>query len=351
MPSKTRNCDNMKIAGFDIGGANTDLAVVEWDESGEITDIRTDFQYLPMWKDKDELPNTLLGLLGSDARDLDAVGICMTAELVDAYETKKEGVIDISGRVNSIFDIPVGFVGLKGIMDFQEVKEDPLQVAAANWIATAPLAAKISSECIMIDTGSTTTDIIPIKKGSECAKGRSDLERLGTGELVYTGTLRTNVAAIVEKVPLKDARVRVASELFAITADVHLVLGNINKEDYSCDTPDGAGKSTEDCMRRISRVICGDLDVLDPQNIKKIAAFIYEKQVQKVSEALLEVSERNKISQVVTTGLGMDMIGRKASAVAGLRWKGMDQILKKKDCVVAPAVGTAVLMEKYLREV
>jgi (4-(4-[2-(gamma-L-glutamylamino)ethyl]phenoxymethyl)furan-2-yl)methanamine synthase len=341
----------MKIAGFDIGGANTDLAVVEWDDSGEITDIRTDFQYLPMWSHKDELSNTLLGLLGPDALDLDGVGICMTAELVDAYETKKEGVIDISERVNSLFDIPVGFVGLQGIMDFQEVKEEPLLVAAANWIATAPLAANISSDCVMIDTGSTTTDLIPIKEGSECAKGRSDLERLGTGELVYTGTLRTNVAVLVEKVPLKDTWVRVASELFAITADVHLVLENIKEDDYSCDTPDGAGKSTEDCMRRISRVICGDLDVLDPEDIKEIAAFIYKKQVQKVSEALLEVSKRNGISQVVTTGLGMDIIGGKASAVAGLRWKGMDQVLRKEDCVVAPAVGTAVLMERFLREV
>lgn len=340
----------MKIAGFDIGGANTDLAVVEWDKSGKITNIRTDFQYLPMWTDEDQLSNTLLDLLGPDARDLDAVGVSMTAELADTYQTKKEGVIDISGRVNSMFDIPVGFVGLKGIMDFKKVKEDPLQVAAANWVATAPLAANISPDCVMIDTGSTTTDIIPIKKGSECTKGRSDLERLGTGELVYSGALRTNVAAIVEKVPLKDAWVRVASELFSITADVHLILGNIKKEDYSCDTPDGAGKSTEDCMRRISRVICADLDVLDPQDIKKIAAFIQEKQVQKVSEALLEVSKRNEISQVVTTGLGMDIIGRRASEVAGLRCKGMDQILKKEDCVVAPAVGTAVLMEKSLRE-
>jgi len=32
--------------------------------------------------------------------------------------------------------------------------------------------------------------------------GRSDLERLKTGELVYSGTLRTNVAALIEKIPL-----------------------------------------------------------------------------------------------------------------------------------------------------
>ena len=40
----------MKIAGFDIGGANTDLAVVDFNESGKIKDIKTDFKYLPMIK-------------------------------------------------------------------------------------------------------------------------------------------------------------------------------------------------------------------------------------------------------------------------------------------------------------
>ena len=342
--------DTVKIAGFDIGGANTDLAIIDFDGSGNIEHIETDFEYLPMWMKKDELSMALLDLLGSYANDIDAVGISMTAELVDAYKTKKEGVMDVAKKSEDTFNVPVGFVGLDGIVDFNKLKEDPLKAAAANWIATAPIAAKIEPNCVMIDTGSTTTDIIPIKNGKECANGISDLERLKTGELVYSGTLRTNVATIVDKVPLDDVWIRVASELFAITADVHTVLSNINRDDYSCNTPDGAGKSVEECMRRISRVICGDMDVLSPGDINEIAGFIHEMQVQKVSEALLEVSQRNQIDTVVTTGLGMDIVGKMASNVAGLTSIGMDQILKKDDCIVAPAVGTAILMEEYLRK-
>ena len=121
--------------------------------------------------------------------------------------------------------------------DYEGVKNNPLALAAANWIATAPLAAHIYPDCVLIDIGSTTTDIIPIKNGKECARGRTDLERLGTGELVYTGALRTNVATILDKVPLKNRWVRVASELFAVSADVHLVLGNIDPADYTTETP------------------------------------------------------------------------------------------------------------------
>lgn len=339
----------MKIAGFDIGGANTDVAVVDFDESGNIIDLKTDYVYLPMWMKKEELKDALKDLLGSFGDEVDAVGVSMTAELVDAYKTKKEGVIDIAQKSADSFNVPVGFVGFDGIMEISELIKDPMKVAAANWIATVPLAAKINPNCILIDTGSTTTDIIPIKNGRECADGRSDLERLKTGELVYSGTLRTNVAALVDKVPLDGILLRVASELFAVVADVQIVLGNITIEEYSCDTMDGAGKSIEDCMRRISRVVCGDMEVLKPNEITEIAKYIYSTQVIKISEALIEVSKRNNITNVVTTGLGMELLGAKACETASLNCIGMDKILKKEDCIVAPAVGTAILMEEFLR--
>ncbi|HML05072.1 MAG TPA: hydantoinase/oxoprolinase family protein [Methanobacterium sp.] len=339
----------MKIAGFDIGGANTDLVIIDFDETGDINVIKTDFEYFPMWLKKDELKKALLGLVNEEIDDIDAVGICMTAELVDAYKTKEEGVIDIATKSKDSFEVPVGFIGLNGVLEFDDVVKNPDEVAAANWVATSKIAARIASNCIMIDTGSTTTDIIPIKEGSECAKGRSDLERLKTGELVYSGTLRTNVASLVDKVPLNGDFARVSSELFAITADVQMVLGNIKEEDYSCDTPDGAGKSKLECMRRISRVICGDLNMLSESDIEKIANYIYKKQVEKVAEALLEVSKRENIDFIVTTGLGMDIIGFKAAEFAKLNSVGMDELLTKEECVVAPAVGTALMMEESIK--
>jgi probable H4MPT-linked C1 transfer pathway protein len=340
----------LKVAGFDIGGANTDLAVVEFDELVNILDIRTAFRYLPMWMKTEELSQTLIDLLGPDMDEIVAVGVCMTADIADSYQNKSEGVLDIAGRVIESFNLPVGFVGLNGVINYEGVKISRLDLAAANWIATAPLAAYMSPDCVLIDTGSTTTDIIPIKKGKECARGRSDLERLATGELVYTGTLRTNVATIVDKVPLKAEWVRVASELFAQTADVHLALGNITPEEYTAQTPEGSGTSLKDCLLRLSRVVCGDLDLLNHEDILEMARFIYKKQVDQVAEALKEVTNREDLKLVVVTGLGMNSIGFKAAELLELEVKAMDEVLTRQNCVVAPAVGTALLMENYLRK-
>lgn len=338
----------MKIAGFDIGGANTDLAIIDFDDNGNINSIKADFKYLPMWIKNNELGDALKSLLKHHINEIDAVGITMTAELADAYETKKNGVLDIAGKVMEIFKVPVGFISINGVIDYSCLLNYPENVAAANWIATSRIASKISEECILIDVGSTTTDIIPIKEGMECAKGRSDLERLATGELVYTGTLRTNLATIVHKVPLDDQWYRVSSELFSISADIHRVLDNIKMEDYTCDTPDRAGISIEDCMRRLSRLICGDLDVLTPSDIKHISRYIYQEQVKQIAEALGEVSKRENISKVVATGLGMEILAKKSVEYLKMDYVGMDSILTKEECVVAPAIGTALLMEDYL---
>lgn len=345
----------MKIAGFDIGGANTDLAIIDFDNEGNIENIETDFAFLPMWCENDTLQDVLIDLIEKicPLEDIDGVGISMTAELVDAYKTKTEGVLDVVDKSNEIFNIPLAFITLDGVKSTEDIKKDPLKAAAANWIATAPIASKISSDCIFVDTGSTTTDIIPVKNGHECAKGRSDMERLATGELVYTGTLRTNLCAFLDRVPLqKDGETkyyRVGSELFAETADIYMVLDLISEDDYVCNTNDGAGKSKEECARRIARVLCADLEMLNMEDIKQLAENIHQSQIKQVAEAIDEVSRRENINTIVVTGLGKDIIDRPAAESLGLNVKSMDEFLTDEQCVVAPAVGTAILAEEFLR--
>ena len=339
----------MKIAGFDIGGANTDLAVIDF-EDGEIKNIEVDFAYLPMWSNNDDLSHVLIELIEKicPVSQIDAVGISMTAELVDAYDTKKEGVLDVVEKCEQTFDCPLAYVGIDGMLSKEEIEKTPLKAAAANWIATAQIATLISDNCIFIDTGSTTTDIIPIKDGSECAVGKSDFDRSATGELVYTGTLRTNLASFLDKVELNGKQYRVASELFAQTADVYMVLDLITEEDYICDTFDSEGKSKIDCARRIARVVCADLEMLSMEDIVEMSKVIHQKQIEQIADGLKQVVETQKLDLIVTTGLGKDILDKPAAELLGLEVKSMGDILTDDECTVAPAVGTAVMMEKYL---
>ena len=339
----------MKIAGFDIGGANTDLAVIDF-EDGEIKNMEVDFAYLPMWSNNDDLSHVLVELIENicPVSEIDAVGISMTAELVDAYDTKKDGVLDIVKKCEETFTCPIAYVGVDGMISKSEIEKDPLKAAAANWIATAQIATLISDNCIFIDTGSTTTDIIPIKEGHECAIGKSDFDRSATGELVYTGTLRTNLASFLDKVEINGKEYRVASELFAQTADVYMVLDLITEDDYICDTFDGEGKSKIDCARRIARVVCADLEMLSMDDIVEMSEVIHQKQIAQIADGLKQVVETQGLDLIITTGLGKDILDRPAAELLGLKVKSMGDILSDDECTVAPAVGTAVMMEKFL---
>ena len=113
-------------------------------------------------------------------------------------------------------------------------------MAASNWAATAALVARTTPDAILIDIGSTSTDIIPLVAGRVAARGRTDPARLATGELVYTGAVRTPVEALVRDVPLGDGRAAVSAEWFATVGDAHVWLGQLDPADYTAPTPDAA---------------------------------------------------------------------------------------------------------------
>src|SRR6185436_19575645 len=124
-------------------------------------------------------------------------------------------------------------------VDVAHAIDDPIAVAAANWVATAHVAAQTHPNVLLIDVGTTTTDIIPIVGGRVVAHGRTDPDRLASGELVYIGAVRTPVEAIASHVPIDGRTAGVSAEAFALAGDVHVWRGRLAPEDYSAATPDG----------------------------------------------------------------------------------------------------------------
>jgi probable H4MPT-linked C1 transfer pathway protein len=212
-------------------------------------------------------------------------------------------------------------------------------------MASALLAGKEYTDCIFVDTGSTTTDIIPIRKGVPRA-GRTDFNRLKNSELVYTGVLRTNIAAILDRVMLGGAACRLSSELFAITADAYMVLGMIQEDEYTCETPDGAGKSLPDARRRLARVVCADLFEIGDDELVLIAQQVMETQVRTVMEALRDVAGKNSIKRIVACGLGEFLI-KKAAEELGFDVVLISEKYGKEISKVFPAYAVARLLSRF----
>jgi hypothetical protein len=206
------------------------------------------------------------------------------------------------------------------------------------------LVGRFLREALLVDIGSTTTDVIPVIGGRVTALGRTDPERLLAGELVYTGVLRTNVAAIVRRVPLRGGECPVASELFAVSGDVHVLLGSLAPDDYTCPTPDGRPPTPEFAGERLARVVCADGEMLGTGEVRAIAAAVAEAQVEEIAAALARVSRRlARPVPVITTGLGA-FLARRAAERAGMPVKDLADVLEVEVGTVAPAVAVAWLL-------
>lgn len=340
----------VNVLGLDIGGANTKASFLKTRDA-KMHELRTDIEYFPIWKsDKSQLPQVLAKLKKSLAGSivLDGVGVTVTAELSDAYLTKKEGVNHVLDCVCQVFgDVPI-FVFNVGanLVSVEDARRKPLQVASANWAATGWMISQAIKNCVVVDVGSTTTSIVPVVNGKVAAEGRTDLEKLQNGELVYSGSLRTNVAAIVDAVPVHARMTRVSSELFAQSGDVHLILGNIDAEDYTAETCDGRGKTRRNALARLARVVCADTDMLSEQEIVDVAQFVYARQVEQIAGGLRQVCERLKPllgAKVVVAGLGRNFLARKAAEAVGFKEiVDMTEFLDAEASVVSPSVGVAL---------
>jgi (4-(4-[2-(gamma-L-glutamylamino)ethyl]phenoxymethyl)furan-2-yl)methanamine synthase len=195
--------------------------------------------------------------------------------------------------------------------------------------------------------GGTTADVIPIAAGRVAAAGRSDLDRLLAGELVYTGVLRTNLAAIAPRVPVGGRWCPVASELFAISADVHLILGHLSPEAYTCSTPDGRAASVECARERVARLVCADAEQLEPGGVETIAAYVHAEQVRQIEAAVRRVSARfASAPPVVPLGAGA-FLAREVAERLDRPVREMPWSAAERD--VAPAAALAELAAARLR--
>ena len=319
---------------------------------------RTAIKYFPVWKSgKEQLAQVLEKLkkdvVGSAA--LDGVGVTITAELSDAYQTKKEGIDHVLDSVTEVFGEASTFVldVEADLLPVKDAREKPLKVASANWAATGWMISQLIKNCIVVDVGSTTTSIIPVLEGKIAAEGKTDLQKLQNGELVYSGSLRTNVAAIVDSIPVRGRDTRVSSELFSQSGDVNLILDNIGKEEYTSETCDGRGKTRREAMARLARVVCADTDMLTEQEIVDMAKFVHIRQVEQIAGGLNQVYERVKPrlqkGTVVVTGLGRNFLARKAAENSGFEnIINMEDFLGSDAAVVAPSVGVALMLATRL---
>lgn len=293
--------------GWDIGGAHLKTARLTADGS-----IVAAAQYAtPLWEGMQSLDRQFARFSKAvDARDV-RHAVTMTGELVDLFPDRRTGV---SALLNAfVRHFPEGqtavFAGRNGFLPVAGARAAPESVASANWMATAVCAAAQVEQGILVDVGSTTTDIVPIATFRPCNRGWNDQERLGFDELVYTGIVRTPVMALVQRVPFADRWQNVAAEYFATAADVYRVTGELDEAADLQEPADRRGKTVTESMTRLARMLGAEAGagIADAECWRQLAMHIAEQQLLMIERAFSTVRGRmgeRKPLTVVGAGAG-----------------------------------------------
>jgi len=268
----------LDVLGLDIGGANLKAATA----CGVACTVP-----FALWRHPDGLADALRVLLLS-LPGCSRLAVTMTGELCDCFASKRAGVLAIMDAVSRAAEGRLFSVWLTdGRLVEQEIaREKPDQAAASNWLALSTFAGRLApvGPALLLDTGSTTSDIIPLLDGRPVPQGRNDRARLQSGELVYTGACRTPVCALLGG----DG----AAEFFATMADVYLLLGEAPENTDDRDTADGRPLTRVYAQARLARMLCADLDSITEAELLELARSVAQRQETLLARAIGSVVAR-----------------------------------------------------------
>lgn len=286
--------DEEAVLGWDLGGAHVKVARV----SARGVPERVIRLPCPLWKGMEHLEAAL-------KRALDALGhgrvrhaVTMTGELADIFPSRREGVRGIIHTLTGIVGrAPMEiYAGSQGLLTPADAFHCTGAVASANWHASAAWLATCLPDALLVDVGSTTTDLIAVHGGRVAARGSTDRERLQHGELLYTGVTRTAVMALARRAPVAGAWMGVMAEHFATTADVHRLTGALDEQADLLDTADGTAKTCEASARRLARMMGMDLEDGSMRSWRDLADYFASCQLHE-----LELACRQQLSRHLWT--------------------------------------------------
>jgi (4-(4-[2-(gamma-L-glutamylamino)ethyl]phenoxymethyl)furan-2-yl)methanamine synthase len=294
--------DSLPILGWDVGGAHLKAVLVGADGHA----LQAFQQPCPLWRGLEPLECAIASVMSALGETRMRHAVTMTGELADIFPSRDDGVMQLTQCMTACLGSNAMklYAGRNGFIAPSAVGANLAGIASANWHASAAFLAMQVENGLFIDIGSTTADLIPLRQGLPAARGYTDAERLRFDELVYTGVVRTPVMAVVQRVPFDGEWQGVAAEHFATMADVYRLTGDLPKSYDMAETADGAGKTPEDSVRRLARMVGRDLADATMAQWHWLASTIKSRQLNQLQLATERVSSRGMLDDTPLIGAG-----------------------------------------------
>ena len=335
----------MAVVGWDIGGAHLKAARCE---GGRI--VATAQVAAPLRLGLERLAQAFAeakSLIGSANCQI----VTMTGELADTFSSRAEGVASLTAAaVRELAPSRVViYAGRAGFVAPTDAPHHVSNIASANWFASASVVGKRIESSLFMDTGSTTTDIVPIVNGAVAAQGYTDAERLTKGELVYTGLVRSFLMTTAERVPFAGNWSTLIRENFSTMADVHRILGSLPDGADQMASADGRAKT----MLRHGRAWRVSLDAIlampiPPHGLRWLSILSKPRAITDGGMLVLSRGELSAIAPIVVAGVGTGLL-REVARRLSRDYVDFDTLIDVSPDIrtmvssVAPAASVAIL--------
>ncbi|HRP25877.1 hydantoinase/oxoprolinase family protein [Thauera sp.] len=336
------------LIGWDIGGAHVKASLLE---GGTVTGIGQ--WATPLWKGLAHLDEALHAARArwpafAHARH----AVTMTAEMTDLFPDREAGVRALCAHLADRLGAATRFyAGEAGWLDAGAAAVQWPAVASANWLATASLVARTLPDALLIDIGSTTTDLIPIRAGRPVPCGRSDAARLASGELVYLGVVRSPLCALARRIRFRGQAYNVMNEFFSTTADVFRLTGELDPAHDLYPPADEGARDAAGSRLRLARMIghdARDASADDWADFARRWRALMLAEIRRNLERVIRAADLPADAPLVGAGCGAFLVDELGEAL-GHPWLGFDRLAAVDGAcadwarVCAPSVAVAWL--------
>lgn len=343
------------VIGWDVGGAHLKAARI--DSGGVLQGVLQ--LPCPLWQGMDKLHTAMDEALARTGA-VPAHAITMTGEMTDLFADRGNGVLAITQAMNERLGGGTQlqfYAGDRGFIDAADTSLHAHAVASANWQATARFVAARMGDALLVDVGSTTTDVVLIAGGAVCTLGRDDARRLEEDELLYCGVVRTPLMALAPRAPFDGKWIPLMAEHFATTADAYRLIGLLPPDADQHATADGGEKTADASARRLARMIGRDAATAPLLAWRRLAGWFAQRQLLQIADACARVLSRTLLDDkapLVGAGCGRFLVAQLAQRM-GRPYRDFASLVPSSHvdsewiATCAPAVAVAFLLQEGAR--
>ena len=330
--------------GIDIGGANLKYATGDGDARS---------LPFPLWMRPEDLAAQLQHDIAAFS-DVRRLAVTMTGELADCFLDRDEGVKHIVHACAAAADRmgcrEAWYYGVDGrFHDASSACRHPDRIAAANWHALGShvaqrFANELDEGAVLIDVGSTTTDMVPLRHGRVTTTAKTDFDRLREGSLVYVGGERTTICSLVDKLTFRGQTIPVMREAFATMDDARLLTGHAAENLDDTNTSDGKPRDLFHAANRMARMIGLDHRSVSIDEAVFLARQVHERGRAVIAEAFERCKRQGLIDGTETwivSGHANDLLPSGSHGVARIQ---LASVMGQQIARCAPAFAAACLL-------